>query len=189
MDYFNKIKKIIKEKIFRVPESVSTQYNTYGQNLIKTDVINKDNETAEKILHPNNRELISESLAIKQEIKEEEGPLEKKILIHEEKQNYLALNKSLQEQGLTELESEFSLGDKKGDLNTSKTSKKEQILDQKVTFEMIKSDDSRVEFVQKISNTVEIPEPSFSIQNNSVAKMPSSKDLVSFFIGKEKNMF
>lgn len=187
MDYFNKIKKIIKEKIFRVPESVSTQYNTYGQNLIKTDVINKDNETAEKILHPNNRELISESLAIKQEIKEEEGPLEKKILIHEEKQNYLALNKSLQEQGLTELESEFSLGDKKGDLNTSKTSKKEQILDQKVTFEMIKSDDSRVEFVQKISNTVEIPEPSFSIQNNSVAKMPSSKDLVSFFYreGKE----
>lgn len=187
MDYFNKIKKIIKEKIFRVPESISTQYNTYDQNLIKTDIINKDNERVEKILQPNKHELVSESLAIKQEIKEEEGPLEKKILIHEEKQNYLALNKYLHEQGLTELESEFSLGDKKGDLNASKISKKEQILDQKVTFEMIKSDDSRVEFVQKESNIVEILEPSFSIQNNLVEKLSSSKDFVSFFYreGKE----
>lgn len=86
MDYFNKLKEIIKDKIFRFPKNVDSQASDQEQDTLALDIYNQETKLEENKLPEVNIKIVSDAIVMKQENKSAESLLEDKLLTQAEEQ-------------------------------------------------------------------------------------------------------
>lgn len=86
MDYFNKLKEIIKDKIFRFPKNVDSRASDQEQDTLDLDIHNQETKFEENKLPEVNIKIVSDAIVMKQENKSAESLLEDKLLTQAEEQ-------------------------------------------------------------------------------------------------------